>query len=110
MIIEKLEIKKYQSSLNGELKFMDAEISQEDCEKMINRLVSWKLGPLTPTRHFEMVYNTEKKEAELDVYVSVPFPKSSENPIHTVKHVSNKLTGFLDLYEKCFEDIYGIKR
>jgi hypothetical protein len=110
MIVEKLEIKKYESSLNGELKFVDAEMYKDDTEEIISRLVSWKLGRLTPTRHFEMVYNNEKKEAKIDVYVSVPIPKSSKSPVDTVKYVFNKLIEFLDLYEKVFEDIYGIKR
>jgi hypothetical protein len=110
MIVEKIEIKKYESSLNGELRFVDAEMSKDDCEEMISRLVSWKLGRLTPTRHFEMVYNNEKNEAKIDVYVSVPIPKSSKSPVDTVKYVFNKLIEFLDLYEKVFEDIYGIKR
>lgn len=109
MMVEKLEIKKYELSLNGELRFVDGELSKDDCEEMLSRLVSWKLGRKIPIRHFEMVYNSEKNEAELDVYVSVSLPESSQSPVDTVKYVFNKLIEFLELYEKVFEDISGVK-
>ena len=106
MIVEKIEIIRHEITLQGEMKIKDPELAKDDCEEMISRLVSWKLGRLTPTRHFEMVYNNEKKEAEIDVYVSVPIPESSKSPVDNVKYVFNKLIEFLDLYEKVFEDIY----
>ena len=105
MIVEKIEITRNKITLHGELKLLDEELSKEDCEEMISRLVSWKLGPVKPTRHFEMVYNNGKKQAELDVYVTVPILESSESHIDTVKHIFNKLIEFTRLYEKEFEAI-----
>jgi hypothetical protein len=107
MIVEKIEITRQKITLLGELKLVDDELSKEDCEEMIYRLVSWKLGPVKPTRHFEMVYNNEKKHAEVDVYVTVSIPESYDSHIDTVKYIFNKLMEFLSLYEKEFAGIYG---
>ena len=105
MIVEKIEITRNKITLLGELKLLDEELSKEDCEEMISRLVSWKLGPVKPTRHFEMVYNNVKKQAELEVYVTVSILESSESHIDNVKHIFNKLIEFTTLYEKEFEAI-----
>ncbi len=108
MMVEKIEIKKQKISYQGELKLVDPELSKEDCEEMISSLVSWKLGPVMPTRHFEMVYNNEKNEAAVDVYVTVSISESSESHVNTVKYIFEKLIEFLILYEKEFKDISGI--
>ncbi len=105
MIIEKIEITRQRITLLGELKLFDDELSKDNCEKMVGHLVSWKLGPLKPTRHFEMVYNKEKKRVEVDVYVTVSIQESSESHIDTVKHIFNKLIEFIMLYENEFEAI-----
>ncbi len=105
MIIEKIEITRHKITLQGELKLVDDELSKEDCEEMIKRLVSWKLGELKPIRHFEMVYNKEKMQAEVDVYVTVSIKESSESHIENVRHIFNKLMEFLNLYEREFEAI-----
>jgi len=105
MIIEKIEIIRHKITLQGELKFVDSELSKENCEKMIRRLVSWKLGQLKPIRHFEMVYNQEKMQAEIDVYVTAYIKEPSESHIENVRHIFNKLMEFLNLYEKEFEVI-----
>ncbi len=77
---------------------------------MISRLVSWKLGPLEPARHFEIVYNNETKQVEIEVYVTVSISESSESHIDTVKHIFNKLMEFINLYERIFQDILEIKK
>jgi hypothetical protein len=105
MIVEKIEITRNKITLHGEMKLLDEELSREDCEEMISRLVSWKLGPVKPTRHFEMVYNNERKQAELEVYITVSILESSESHIDNVKHIFNKLIEFTTLYEKEFEAI-----
>ena len=105
MIIENIKITRQRITLLGELKLFDDELSKDNCEEMVNRLVSWKLGPLKPTRHFEMVYNKEKKQVEVDVYVTVSIQESSESHIDTVKHIFNKLIEFIMLYENEFEAI-----
>jgi hypothetical protein len=105
MIIEKIEITRHKITVQGELKLVDGELSKEDCEEMIKHLVSWKLGELKPVRHFEMVYNKEKMQAEVDVYVTIDIKESSESHIENVRHIFNKLMEFLNLYEKEFEAI-----
>ena len=105
MIIEKIEIIRHKITVQGELKLVDGELSKEDCEEMIKHLVSWKLGELKPIRHFEMVYNKEKMQAEVDVYVTVDIEESSQSHIENVRHIFNKLMEFLNLYEKEFEAI-----
>jgi len=105
MIVEKIEITRHKITLHGELKLSDKGLSRADCEEMVSRLVSWKLGPLEPARHFEMVYNNKKKQVELEVYVTVSIKESSENHTDTVKHIFNKLMEFINLYERVFEDI-----
>jgi hypothetical protein len=105
MIIKKIEINRQKINLHGELKLVDDELSKKDCDEMISRLVSWKLGSLKPTRHFEMVYNNEKKRAEVDVYVTIEITESDESHIDTIKHIFNKLIEFSTMYEKEFEAI-----
>jgi hypothetical protein len=105
MIIEKIEITRHKITLQGELKLVDNELSKENCEEMISRLVSWKLGALKPIRHFELVYNKEKMQAEIDVYVTVSIEESSKNHIEDVRHIFNKIMEFINLYEKEFEAI-----
>jgi NADH:ubiquinone oxidoreductase subunit C len=105
MIIEKIEITRHKITLQGELKLVDDELSKEDCEEMIKHLVSWKLGELKPIRHFEMVYNKEKMQAEVDIYVTVSIKESSESHIENVRHIFNKLMEFINLYEREFEAI-----
>jgi len=105
MIIKKIEIIRQKITLQGELKMVDGELSKHDMEEVISRLVSWKLGPLKPVRHFEMVYNEEKKQVEADVYVTFSIEESSESHIDTIKHIFNKLIEFVTLYEKEFEVI-----
>jgi hypothetical protein len=107
MIVEKIEITRQKITLHGELKLLDKELSKEGCEEMISHLVSWKLGPLKPTRHFEMGYNNEQKQAEVDVYVTVSISESSESHTDTIKHIFNKLMEFITLYEKEFVAISG---
>src|SRR5664280_1080286 len=107
MIIEKIEITRQRITLLGELKLFDDELSKDKCEEMVSRLVSWKLGPLKPIRHFEMVYNKEKKQVEVDVYVTVSIKESSESHIENVRHIFNKLIEFLNLYEREFGAISG---
>jgi hypothetical protein len=107
MIVEKIEITRHKLTLQGELKLVDSELSIENCEEMIRRLVSWKLGQLKPIRHFEMVYNKEQMQAEVDVYITVSIKESSESHIENVRHIFNKLMEFLNLYEREFEAISG---
>jgi hypothetical protein len=107
MIIEKIEINRHKITLQGELKLVDPEFHKDDCKEMISRLVSWKLGQLKPIRHFELVYNKEKTQAEVDVYVTVSIEESSESHIENVKHIFNKLMEFINLYEREFESISG---
>jgi hypothetical protein len=107
MIVEKIEIIRNKITLQGEMKLKDSELTKVNCEEMINRLVSWKLGRLKPIRHFEMVYNKEKMQAELDVYVTISITESSESHIENVKHIFNKLMEFLNLYEKEFKILQG---
>ncbi len=109
MMIDKIEIKQHEVALYGELKLLDGEMSKDDFNEMLSRLVSWKLGPVMPTRHFEMVYNQEKKETLVDVYVTVPLPESSESHADSFRYVFNKLIEFGNLYEREFEDISGFK-
>ena len=108
MIIEKIEIIRNKITLQGELNLVDPEFSKGNCEEMISRLVSWKLGPLKPIRHFELVYNKEKMQAEVDVYVTVSIEESSKNHVEDVRHIFNKLMEFINLYEKEFEAISDI--
>lgn len=105
MIVEKIEITRHKITLQGELKLVDKELSKENCEEMISHLVSWKLGQLKPIRHFEMVYNKERMQAEVDVYVTVAIEESSESHLENVRHIFNKLMEFLNLYEREFESI-----
>ncbi|MFY9638370.1 MAG: hypothetical protein WAK14_06180 [Methanobacterium sp.] len=105
MIIKSIEITRQKITLQGELKLVDGVLSKHDMEEIISRLVSWKLGPLKPIRHFEMVYNEEKKQVETDVYVTFSIEESSESHVETVKHIFNKLIEFITLYEKEFEAI-----
>ena len=107
MIIENIEITRHKITLQGELKLVDNELAKENCEEMISRLVSWKLGQLKPIRHFEIVYNKEKMQAELDVYVTISIKESSESHIENIRHIFNKLLEFIHLYEKEFEAISG---
>ena len=108
MMIDKIEIKRHEIALYGELKLLDGEMSKEDFNELLSRLVSWKLGPVKPTRHFEMVYNNEKNEVNVDVYVTVSILETSESHVETFKYIFNKLMEFLMLYEKEFLDITGI--
>ena len=107
MIVEKIEITRHKITLQGELKLVDSALSKENCEEMIRHLVSWKLGQLKPIRHFEMVYNKEKLQAEVDVYVTVSIKESYESHIENIRHIFNKLMEFLNLYEMEFETISG---
>ena len=109
MMIDKIEIKRHEIALYGELKLLDGEMSKEDFNELLSRLVSWKLGPVMPTRHFEMIYNQEKKEVSVDVYVTVPLPESSESHVDSFRYVFNKLIEFCNLYERELEDISGFK-
>ena len=102
MMIEKININREKIAFHGELKLVDNDLSKEDCEEMISRLVSWKLGPLMPTRHFEMVYNSEGV-VEVDVFVSILKP--SEGHVDTVQYMFNKLMEFINLYEKVYEEV-----
>jgi hypothetical protein len=102
MMIEKISIKREKIAFHGELKLIDNDLSKEDSEEMISRLVSWKLGPVLPTRHFEMVYNSDGV-VEVDVFVSILKP--SEGHVDTVKYLFNKLMEFIDLYVKVYEEI-----
>ena len=52
-----------------------------------------------------MVYNKEKMQAEVDVYVTVSIEESSESHIENVRHIFNKLMEFINLYEREFEAI-----
>ena len=106
MMIESINLKREKIAFHGELRFTDLEMSEGDCPEMISRMVSWKLGPVVPTRHFEMTYNKELKQAEVEVFVSITKP--SEGHVDTVNYIFNKLMEFVALYEKEFEDISGI--
>jgi hypothetical protein len=108
MMVEKIEITRHKLSVHGELKLVDGELLEEDFDEMVLRLTSWKLGPVKPTRHFEMVYNKEKNEMNMDVYVTITILESSDSHVETVKYIFNKLIEFIMLYEKEFEDISGI--
>jgi hypothetical protein len=108
MMVEKIEITRHKLSVHGELKLVDGELLEEDFDEMVLRLTSWKLGPVKPTRHFEMVYNKEKNEVNVDVYVTITILESSDSHVETVKYIFNKLMEFIMLYEKEFEDISGI--
>jgi hypothetical protein len=107
MIVEKIEIIRHEITIQGEMKLKDPKLAKDNCEEMISRLVSWKLGRLKPIRHFEMVYNKEKMQAELDVYVTISITESSDSHVENVKHIFNKLMEFLNLYEKEFGILQG---
>jgi hypothetical protein len=109
MMVEKIEITRHKLSVHGELKLVDGELFEEDFDEMVSRLVSWKLGPVKPTRHFEMVYDKEKNEVNVDVYVTVTILESSESHVETFKYIFNKLMEFITLYDKEFIDIVGIQ-
>jgi len=108
MMVEKIDITRHKLSVHGELKLVDGELFEEDFEEMVSRLVSWKLGPVKPTRHFEMVYNKEKNEVNVEVQVTVTILETSDSHVETFKYIFNKLMEFLMLYEKEFLDITGI--
>lgn len=108
MMVEKIDITRHKLSVHGELKLVDGELFEEDFEEMVSRLVSWKLGPVKPTRHFEMVYNDEKKEVNVEVHVTVTILETSESHVETFRYIFNKLMEFLMLYEKEYLDITGI--
>lgn len=98
MMIEKIEIKKENEALHGQLKFVDSDLTKEETDEMVSRLVSWKLGPVKPTRHFEMVYNNDNMWAEVEVFVSLAEPLTGQ--VEDVTYTFNKLMEFLSLYRK----------
>ena len=105
MIVDKIEISWQKVGLQGEMKLVDSDLSKDDCEEMISRLVSWKLGRLTPDRHFEMVYNDEKHQAQTEVYVNVSATESDESHIDIIDIIFKKLIEFLSLYKKEFKNV-----
>lgn len=106
MQLEKVIINREKIAFHGELNFIDDQLSKDDCQEMVYRLVSWKLGPLEPTRHFEVSYNHEKKIVEVEVFVSVN--KSEEDHVEIVNFIFDKLMEFVGLYQREFEDISGL--
>ena len=106
MLIENVKINREKIAFHGELKFIDDELSEDDCQEMVYRLVSWKLGPVEPTRHFEVSYNHVKNYVEVDVFVSVTKPENGH--MDTVKYIFSKLMEFVTLYQNEFEDISKI--
>lgn len=105
MMIEKIEIKKENEALHGQLKFVDPDLTKEDTEEMVSRLVSWKLGPVKPTRHFEMVYNKEDVRAEVEVFVSMAKPLNGE--VEDATYIFGKLMDFLVQYRKDLGEVKG---
>ena len=105
MIIEKIEITRQNLALQGELNFVDNDLLKDDCEKMLGNLVKWKLGTLKPIRHFEMVYNDVKHQAEMDVYVTVSLKESDASHINNIEFIFRRLMEFISLYEKEFKNI-----
>lgn len=105
MIVENIEISWQKVGLKGEMKLVDKDLSKDECEELISRMVSWKLGRLTPDRHFEMIYNDEKHQAEADVYVNVSVTESDESHIDVIDVIYKKLMEFLSLYHKEFKNV-----
>lgn len=105
MMIEKIEIKKENDALHGQLKFIDSDLTKEDTEEMVSRLVSWKLGPVKPTRHFEMVYNKDEVRAEVEVFVSMVKPLHGQ--VEDATYIFSKLMDFLNHYRKDFDKVKG---
>lgn len=104
-MIDKIEIKMENGALHGHLKFVDSDLSKEESIEMVSHLVSWKLGPVKPTRHFELVYNPDEERAEADVYVSITKPLNEQ--IDEVTYVFNTLIEFLNLYESEIKGVIG---
>jgi|GEM_PF-2678248 len=103
MQIENIKLKREENAFHGELNFVDYEFSKDNCKEMLYRLLSWKLGPVEPTRHFELSYNTEEDKVEIDVFVSVTKPKTED--IDTAKYVFSKLLEFINIYKKELVDL-----
>lgn len=104
-MIEKIEIKKENEALHGQLKFVDTDLTKEDTEEMVSRLVSWKLGPVKPTRHFEMVYNKDYERAEVEVFVSMAKPLNGQ--VEDASYIFSKLMEFINQYRKDLEEVKG---
>lgn len=105
MQIENIKLNREKNAFHGELNFVDHELSKDKYQEMLYRLLSWKLGPVEPTRHFEMSYNTENNMVEVDVFVSVTKPKSGD--FDTVKYIFSKLMEFTNIYQKELDDLTG---
>lgn len=103
MQIDNIKLNRENNAFHGEMNFIDNELAKDDCQEMLYRLLRWKLGPVEPTRHFELFYNTEKNRVEIEVFVSVTKPEAS-NP-DTVKYIFSKLMEFTTLYNKELEDL-----
>jgi len=103
MQIENIKINRGENAFHGELNFVDYEFSKDNCKEMTYRLLSWKLGPVEPTRHFELSYNTEKGRVEIDVFVSVTNPKTDD--VDTAKYIFSKLLEFTNLYKNEIVDL-----
>lgn len=103
MQIENIKLNREKNVFHGELNFVDYEFSKDNCKEMLYRLLSWKLGPVEPTRHFELSYNDENERVEIDVFVSVTKPKSED--VDTVKYIFSKLMEFTNIYQKELYDL-----
>jgi hypothetical protein len=103
MQIENIKLNRENNVLHGELKFYDYELPKDSYQEMLYRLLSWKLGPVEPTRHFELSYNSENKRVEVDVFVSVTKPEAGD--VDTAKYIFSKLMEFTAIYNREFEDL-----
>lgn len=103
MQIDNVKINREKNAFHGELNFFDNELSKDDSKEMLYRLLSWKLGPVEPTRHFELSYNSDKSRVEVDVFVSVT--KAEAGNVDTVKYIFSKLMEFTAIYNREFEDL-----
>lgn len=103
MQIDNVKINREKNAFHGELNFFDNELSKNDSKEMLYRLLSWKLGPVEPTRHFELSYNSDKNRVEVVVFVSVT--KAEAGNDDTVKYIFSKLMEFTAIYNREFEDL-----
>ncbi len=103
MQIDNIKLNREENAFHGELNFFDNELSKKDSKEMLYRLLSWKLGPVEPTRHFELSYNSDKNRVEVDVFVSVTKPEAGN--VDTVKYIFSKLMEFTAIYSRELEDL-----
>ncbi len=106
MLMETIKINREKIAFHGELNFIDDELSKDDCQEMVYRLLSWKLGPVEPTRHFEVSYNHDKNRVEVEVFVSITKPEAGH--LDTVNYIFSKLMEFATIYQREFEDITSL--